>query len=577
MYRKEQEMEFIQKKTADDTVERFLAKAAEAEVSLVWDRYEGQLPECGFCETGLSCRDCLQGPCISHPFRDSNKLGICGKDKDVLAVQSLLRLVLKGTMVYLTRLSDLMGGIQAGEVKPRNKGKTDQLIKEAQGLFMFGRVQIKKELPKYLIRSWKETGILPEGAARDLFKASQKLEGGITDIEEMLLWAFKSSLLGWMVSWLQRDLKAAVFGETSDTQIEVNLGVLRKEIPNLVLYGYLSPILKRRIAEEAKKNNVHVTGVCTDPFIAPFSFPQVTSYGSQEIPVMTGAVDLIVAGDQFVDPSIATVAREWEVPIISTEVLKREQEIGRFAKQIVENAKKSFDFRRNIPRDIPQTMESAVMGLSHEDINATKIAAALSKGKLKGVAILSGSNNVKFTQDQELLTMAQEFLKNDILCLSTGEASTSLAKYGLLNPAWREKNCSKPLSDLLSSLGKEIPSILDFGGGTLDFIFNVVKSGKKEIKDYPIVACFPEANRTSEVTEAMWTVAMGIQTYFWPSLPVTGSVKAMEGLTKFCYEKFGSKLNIMTEKKLDARSKANIILKALRGEEGLKMSGKSWK
>ena len=54
-------MEFIQKKTADRAVEHFLAKAAEEEISLVWDRFEGQLPECGFCEAGLSCRDCLQG------------------------------------------------------------------------------------------------------------------------------------------------------------------------------------------------------------------------------------------------------------------------------------------------------------------------------------------------------------------------------------------------------------------------------------------------------------------------------------------------------------------------------------
>ena len=571
-------MEFIQKKTADGTVERFLAKAAEREVSLAWDRYEGQLPECGFCETGLSCRDCLQGPCISHPFRDSNKLGVCGKDKDILAIQSLLRLVLKGTMVYLNQLSDLIEGVQSGEVKPNNKGKTDQILKEVQSLLMDGGVQIRKELPKSFIRSWKETGIFPEGVARDLFKASQKLEGGVTDVEETLLWAFKSSLLGWMASWLQGNLKRSVFGEYPHTKIEVNLGVLRKDSPNLLLYGYFSPILKRRIAEEAKKKNVHVTGVCTDPLIPPFSFPQVTSYGSQEIPLMTGAVDLIVAGNQFVNPSIAKIAREWEVPVISAEVLKKEQDIGRFARQIVESTKKSFDFRRNIPRDIPETKEYAMMGFSPEDADARKVVTALSQGKLKGIAILSGSNNVKYTQDQELLTMAQEFLKNDILCISKSGASVTLAKYGLLNPVWREKNCSKPLADLLSSLGKEVPSILDFGDeGIVDFLLNVAKSGKKELKDYPIVACFPEANRTSEVTEAMWTVAMGIQTYFWPSLPVTGSVKAMEALTKFCEEKFGSKLNVITEKKIDARTKASMILKALRGEEGFNMSGKPWK
>jgi carbon-monoxide dehydrogenase catalytic subunit len=503
---------------------------------------------------------------------------VCGKDKDILAIQSLLRLVLKGTMVYLDQLSDLAKGVESGEVKPKNKEKTDQILKEVQSLLRDGGVQIKKKCPKSFIRCWEETGIIPEGVARDLFKASQKLEGGMTDVEETLLWAFKSSLLGWMAYWLQGNLKRSVFGEYPPTKVEVNLGVLRREIPNLLFYGYFSPILKRKIAEEAKKKGVHVTGVCTDPLIPPFCFSQVTNYGSQEVPLMTGAVDLIVVGDQFVNPSLTMIAREWEVPIVPAEVLKKEKDLGRFAREIVEKAKKSFDFRRNIPRDIPEAKEYAVMSFSRENVDARKIVGALNKGQIKGIAILSGSNNVKYTQDQEMLTMAQEFLKNDIFCISKGEASIALAKYGLLNPIWRERNCGKGLSDALSSLGKEIPSILDFGeGNVVDFLFDLAKAGKKELMDYPVVACFPEANRSSEVVEAMWTVAMGISTYFWPSLPVTGSLRAMGALTNFCKEKFGSKLNIITEKKIDARAKANLVLKSLRGEEGFGMSGKPWK
>ncbi len=571
-------MEFIQKKTADSGVERFLAKAAESETSLVWDRYEGQLPECGFCETGLSCRDCLQGPCISHPFKDSNKLGVCGKDKDILAIQSLLRLALKGTMAYLDQVSDFRRGVESGEIKPKNKVKTDRILKGIQNLFENGGVEVKKELPKPFARLWDQMGIFPEGIARDLFKASQRLEGGITGVEETLLWAFKSSLLGCMAYWLQGNLKNSVFGDLVPIKLEVNLGVLKKEIPNLLLCGPFSPILKRRIAEEAKKKGVHVVGVCSDPSIPPFSFPPVTNYGSQEIPLLTGAIDLIVAGDQFVNPSLAKLSREWEVPIVPAELLKREKDLGLFAKEIVERTKKSFDFRRNIPRDIPDVRENAMMGFSCEDVDVKKILAALNKGHLKGIAILSGSNNVKYTQDQEILTMAQEFLKDDVLCISEGEASVTLAKYGLLNPAMREKNCGKALSDFLSSVGKQIPSILDFrDGGVVDFLFNIANAGKKELKDYPIVACFPEANRSSEVVEALGMVAMGVSTYFWPSLPVTGSVSAMEALTKFCSEKFGSKLNIVTEKKIDARAKANLVLKALTGEKGFGFSGKPWK
>jgi carbon-monoxide dehydrogenase catalytic subunit len=571
-------MEFIQKKTADSAVEGFLTKAAESETSLVWDRYEGQLPECGFCETGLSCRDCLQGPCISHPFKDSNKLGVCGKDKDILAVQSLLRLVLKGTMAYLDRVSDFTKGVESGEIKPKNKVKTDKILKEIKNLFENGGVEVKKELPKTFAGLWDQIGISPEGIARDLFKASQRLEGGVSDVEETLLWAFKSSLLGCMVHWLQGNLKKSVFGNFIPTKVEVNLGVLKKESPNLLLYGYFSPILKHKIAEEAKKKGVHVTGVCSDPLIPPFSLPPVTNYGSQEIPLMTGAADLIVVGDQFVNPSLSNLSRKWEVPIISAELLKKEKESGRFAREIVERAKKSFDFRRNIPRDIPDVKENAMMGFSPENVDVKKILGALHKGKLTGIAILSGSNNVKYTQDQEILTMAQEFLQNDVLCISEGEASVTLAKYGFLNPSTRDKNCGKALSNLLLSLGKQIPSVLDFAeGSVVDLLFNIAKAGKKGLKDYPILACFPEANRSSEVVEAMGMVAMGISTYFWPALPVTGSMKAMETLTQFCYENFGSKLNIITEKKIDPRAKANLMLKTLKGKEGFGMSGKPWK
>jgi hydroxylamine reductase (hybrid-cluster protein) len=295
---------------------------------------------------------------------------------------------------------------------------------------------------------------------------------------------------------------------------------------------------------------------------------------------MTGAVELVVVGDQSVNPSLAKVANEFEVPMILTATLKKEKDPGRFAQGLVEQAKKSFAFRRAIPRDIPEAKEFATMGFSRDSVDAKKISGALQKGVLKGIVILAGSNNVKYTQDQELTIMAQEFLKNDILCFSKGEASIALGKYGFLNPALKEKYCGKALSDVLSSLGKEVPSVIDIGGGygtITGFLMELAKMGKKDLAEYPTAACYPEANRSAEVTEAMWTVAMGIPTYFWPALPVTGSLKVMEALTGFCEQKFGAKLIITTEKKIDARAKADLIIKAIKGEKGYGISGKPWR
>jgi len=571
-------MEFIQKKTIDQAVEYFLPKAAESEISLVWDRYEGQLPECGFCETGLSCRDCLQGPCISHPFRDSNKMGVCGKDKDVLASQSLLRLALKGTMTCLDRISEFAEEVESKQIRPRNKAKTDQVLKEIQGLFKDGGSLMMKEFPKPLIQGWKENGILPEGVARDLFKSSQTLEGGIAGVEEILLRAFKSALLGGTSQWLYGKLKRSVFGDQDPTKIEVNLGVLKNKTPNLLICGPLSPILKKKILDVAEKMGVQVTGACTSPLIPPFHFPILTGYGSQEIPLMTGAVDLVVAGNQSVNPSLFRVAKEFEVSLISADGLSRRKDIGKFAREVVEQAIKSFDFRRHIPRDIPEIREVAMMGFSPEDPDIKKIVEALNKGQLKGIVVLSGSNNVKYTQDQETLLMTQELLRNDILCVSQGEASRALAKYGLLNPIGTKKNCGENLSKVLSSLKKEIPPVLDFGEeGALNLLLEMMRVGKKGLQSYPIVACFPEANRSSEVTQALWMVAMGIPTFFWPALPITGSQKTMDTLSKLCQEKFGSKLNIPMEKKMEALTKADLIIKTLKGEEGFSISGKPWK
>ncbi len=160
----------------------------------------------------------------------------------------------------------------------------------------------------------------------------------------------------------------------------------------------------------------------------------------------------------------------------------------------------------------------------------------------------------------------RELLKRDVFCISEGCASVSLAKYGFLNPKQRETNCGKGLLSLLSSLGKNLPAVVDLGscenGGVTDFLLSMASAGKKHLKEFPIVACFPEANRTKAVARATWTVAMGIPTYFWPFLPVTGSQKTIEALGRFCEEKFGAKLHVVTQK-MEYKEKAELLMKSL--------------
>ena len=574
-------MEFIQKKTADQAVEHFLLKAADEGISLAWDRFETQLPECGFCEAGLSCRDCLQGPCISHPFRDSNKAGVCGKDKDLLAAQSLLRLAVKGSMAILDQVHDFVEGVEGGEMTPKNKNQTDQMIKDIQKFLKDGEAKVMKAFPPAVTQSWKALGIYPEGLAKDLFKAAQKVEGGMAGVEDTLLWAFKASLLGGVAQKLQGALKKSAFGDVSPTALEVNLGVLQKEACQIALYGHFSPVLKHKIAAAAARKKVRVLGVCTDPLLPPYIFSPVTNYGSQEVPLMTGAVNLIVTGDQFVNPSLREVAKERGVAVVATEGRKKEKNLKKWAAQIVEEAEKAFELRKGIPADIPPNKEAAVMGFALNPAEAKKIVGALKGGKIKGIAIFSGSGNVKFSQDNEIITIAGELLKRDVFCVSQGDASVGLAKYGFLNPAQKEKLCGKGVGELLTSLGENRPAVLDLGssanGGVADFLLGIAAAEKKAPKNYPIVACFAEANRSTEVVEALCYVAMGVSTYFWPCLPVTGSAKSMEVLSKFCQEKFGAKLHVITDKKMEPRAKAALMIQDLEGGHPPRLSGQAWK
>jgi carbon-monoxide dehydrogenase catalytic subunit len=286
---------------------------------------------------------------------------------------------------------------------------------------------------------------------------------------------------------------------------------------------------------------------------------------------MTGAVDLIVAGSQFVNPSLAEVARDWKVTVVTTAGLNPQPGPDAFAQSIVEQAKQAFEMRKNIARDIPMVKELAVMGFSGAEIDINKIVQALESGQIKGIAILAGSNNVKYTQDEALVTIAKQLLANDILCVSDGEASASLAKYRLLDPTRLDKDCGDGVKEVLASLKENIPSVIDWR--TTDFLPALAAASNKALSDYPICAYFPEANRTAEVSQAMWMVATGISTYFWPCLPVTGSVKTQQALSDFCEQKFGAKLHVVTQT-IDARTKADLFLKTI--DVPAEMSGKSW-
>jgi carbon-monoxide dehydrogenase catalytic subunit len=62
--------EKILSRSIDPTVHEMLMRAEELGLETAWDRLEAMLPQCGFGELGVCCRNCNMGPCRISPFEE---------------------------------------------------------------------------------------------------------------------------------------------------------------------------------------------------------------------------------------------------------------------------------------------------------------------------------------------------------------------------------------------------------------------------------------------------------------------------------------------------------------------------
>jgi len=119
--------EKILSRSIDPAAHEMLARAEELGLETAWDRYEAQLPQCGFGELGVCCRHCNMGPCRISPFDgEGPKAGVCGATADIIVARGLIRMIAAGAAAHsdhgrdislnLLRLVDnKLGGMEIGD------------------------------------------------------------------------------------------------------------------------------------------------------------------------------------------------------------------------------------------------------------------------------------------------------------------------------------------------------------------------------------------------------------------------------------------------------------------------------
>jgi len=412
----------VMERSTDKATGMALEAAGMLGVSTVWDRYEAQLPQCGFGETGLCCRNCMQGPCRISPFDDGPKEGVCGATADVMVARGLLRAVAAGTASHgghAKHMAHTLLKVAEGKTGDYRISDPDKLKSVAQRLgidsngaspeelaMKVARVALEEFSEKEAPLAWAATtvtegrvkkfldlGVVPTGIDAVVAEAMHRSTYGVdSDPVNLLLGAVKCALADYAACHLATDLADILFGTPSPVSTEANLGVLKEGAVNIALHGH-NPLLSEMVVQAAEseemkalareagaQEGINLVGVCCtgNEVMMRHGIPMATSSVSQETAILTGAVDAMVVDYQCIMPGLSSVAECLHTALVTTMPIAKiagavhvefsEEEALIKAKEIVRIAIDAYRRRDTSKIRIPGQKSSALAGFSTEAI-----------------------------------------------------------------------------------------------------------------------------------------------------------------------------------------------------------------
>jgi anaerobic carbon-monoxide dehydrogenase catalytic subunit len=592
-----------------------LLKTAQANgVTTAWDRYEAQLPQCGFGETGLCCRHCLQGPCRIDPFGASGpKQGICGATADVIVARGLARSIAGGTSSHSAHAKHLAhtllkysrGQAPDYEIKDKEKfyavlarvgierdGKSDQELAGELGHLALEEFSEREEAPVWLkttitparFEKFNTLGLIPPGLDSAVSEVMHRTTNGVdADAVNILLGGIKCAIGDYTGMYLATDLSDILFGTPAPVMGQANLGVLKEKAVNVAVHGH-NPVLSEVIVAQAEflreeaiaagaSEGINLVGICCTghEVMMRHGIPSATNSLSQELAILTGALDAAVVDYQCIMPSLPVVAGSYHTEIITTMPIAKitgakhvefdESQAGEKARQILRLAIEAFKQRDPAKVNIPPHKNDAMAGMSAEAI--VKVLALVNpddplkplidnivNGKILGVCLFAGCNDVKITQDKNFVSLVKNLAAENVLVLATGCAAGSFARHGLLTPAATEKYAGAGLKAVLTALGQAaglggpLPLALHTGScvdntRAASIATAIANKLGVDVHQLPVVATAPEAAMEKAVSIGTWAVAMGLPTHVGVVPPVTGSPLVVQVLTETAKEIFG--------------------------------------
>lgn len=403
-------------------------KLHDDEISNVFDRYPPQEKiRCNFCLQGNSCQLCSHGPC-----RISDKtgavLGVCGIDRDAMAMRAFLLLNVMGSATYthhayqafrtlkstaegktpfhiqdeakLGWMCQKLGIETTGSTKEMALKLAETLTEELHHDYDRPSRMITAFAPKRRQEIWRNLALFPAGI---LYEIQDATASCLTNVDgDYVSLAKKAMRLGIATIYTSQIglemVQDILYGTPQPHEVEVDLGIMDPDYINIVFNGHqpwtgfatlqLAGDKKwRDAAKDAGAKGIKVIGsIETGQELlqrAEMSevFGGLTGNWLHIEPLLaTGTVDVFAMDENCCPPNLAPYAEKYQVTLVSVNDIVRipglhfaydykPPEAQNIAEKLIKLGLENYPKRRkNVKPTVPKYKTKALAGFSTEAV-----------------------------------------------------------------------------------------------------------------------------------------------------------------------------------------------------------------
>ncbi len=572
--------------TTCESTAQMITKARKDGVELFFDRANA-MKACPIGEQSACCKHCAMGPCRMNVNSPYDRVGVCGATVDTIVARNFGRMVAAGTAAHTDHgmaMLELFRDVINGTAKDYSIKDPMKLMEIAESLDIVtegrelkdvamdlyhelertytqvdGEIPMVKRVPPKTLELWREAGIVPRGAMREIMEMMHRSAMGVDqDYENITKQISRTALAdGWGGSMVSTDISDILFGTPAPLEVEVDMGVLKEDKVNIIIHGHepnllesmvvsaADPVLKDA-AKDAGATGINLVGMCCSGLeaMSRHGLPHAGNFSSTEAVLVTGAIDAMTVDIQCIKQGLKSVADFYDTPFITTNYRAKvegslhihleEHDPRACTDEIIIKAISRFKSRTK-PVQIPQIKAKGVHGFSYEYINYMlggsfrgsykPLNDNIINGRIRGVAGIVGCTNPRSKQDYSHVELVKELIKNDVLVLQTGCSQMALAKAGLSGPG-AAALAGPGLAEVCETVG--MPPVLGLGSCVdnsriLIAASEMVRIGGlgDSIADLPAVGCAPEWMSEKAIAIGHYFVASGVYVVFGHTFPMT--------------------------------------------------------